>query len=250
MTSEAPVDIVRHRWASILGDQYVGQESLVPWLDIYRTLKHDLQPGRMFLDLGCGTGAIACCLARDAGVRVIGVDHNAAQVKQARDRAATLGLSAEAKFVAGDIDNLPINCTVAGTYAIDSLCYSADLHLLLQRLALMMRTEAILFATVWCCESGASDLARAWGFSRPYALADLKAICTAVPFRIVRLWEPPRAFLRRCQGSLKSLTRLRHVLESEAGVATYQARFTLERCTVAAVQSRQLRQLYVILRRE
>jgi 27-O-demethylrifamycin SV methyltransferase len=49
-------------------------------------------PGQRVLDVGCGTGAQACRLARDYGVEVLGITTSAVGVAAATERAQTAGL--------------------------------------------------------------------------------------------------------------------------------------------------------------
>jgi cyclopropane-fatty-acyl-phospholipid synthase len=57
-----------------------------------------LEPGQHVLDIGCGWGGTALYLNRVAGVRVTGVTLSREQLKIARDRAATAGVSDQVKF--------------------------------------------------------------------------------------------------------------------------------------------------------
>jgi len=66
------------------------------------------RPGDRVLDLGCGAGAAALCLAhRVAGVAVTGLDIQEPLIDLARDSAAANGMTDTAKFVAGDLLALP-----------------------------------------------------------------------------------------------------------------------------------------------
>ena len=64
----------------------------------------NLQPGTRLLDIACGTGNVALPAARLGGV-VTGVDIAPNLVEQARQKAASEGLSA--KFDVGDAESLP-----------------------------------------------------------------------------------------------------------------------------------------------
>jgi len=66
----------------------------------------ELRPGLAVLDVGCGTGVDTCRIADlDTGGSVIGLDHSARMVAEARRRAAAAGSAAE--FVEGDAVALP-----------------------------------------------------------------------------------------------------------------------------------------------
>jgi cyclopropane fatty-acyl-phospholipid synthase-like methyltransferase len=65
-----------------------------------------LRPGLEVLDVGCGTGAPACALASEHGVRVTGITTSTTGVEAARARAAAAGLDGVTAFEARDgMDN-------------------------------------------------------------------------------------------------------------------------------------------------
>lgn len=75
--------------------------------------------GARLLELGCGTGGHAFCLAR-AGFRVTGVDISPEAVRQAREKAAadpTLDLS----FEVGDMEQLSLDQTFDAVVIFDAL---------------------------------------------------------------------------------------------------------------------------------
>ncbi len=57
-----------------------------------------LKPDMRVLDIGCGWGGMALTLARDYGARVVGVTLSEEQLKVARQRAETSGLSDRVEF--------------------------------------------------------------------------------------------------------------------------------------------------------
>jgi 27-O-demethylrifamycin SV methyltransferase len=58
----------------------------------------ELHPGLDVLDVGCGSGAPACRLAAEYGVRVVGITTSRAGVAAAQARASAAGLSSAASF--------------------------------------------------------------------------------------------------------------------------------------------------------
>jgi SAM-dependent methyltransferase len=68
-----------------------------------------LQPGESVLDVGCGTGVFLPGLAASVGQggRVVGLDHSAAFLEEARKRMAEASLSDRVELVEGDAHRLP-----------------------------------------------------------------------------------------------------------------------------------------------
>jgi ubiquinone/menaquinone biosynthesis C-methylase UbiE len=66
-----------------------------------------LMPGQQVLDLGCGLGDVTLTAAEIVGPKgfVVGVDHSAAAIRGARERALSAGVN-NVEFVMGDITDL------------------------------------------------------------------------------------------------------------------------------------------------
>ncbi|HEX5117421.1 MAG TPA: class I SAM-dependent methyltransferase [Pseudonocardiaceae bacterium] len=94
--------MVHDEWA--VGDAYeayVGRWSRPVAAAFLRWL--DVPPGRRWLDVGCGTGALtATVLATAAPARIVGVDTSAQFLATARARVRRAG------FVVGDAQSLPL----------------------------------------------------------------------------------------------------------------------------------------------
>ncbi|MGJ3253765.1 MAG: SAM-dependent methyltransferase [Elainellaceae cyanobacterium] len=73
-------------------------EQLLAWADF--------QPGETVLELASSFGYSAIALAQQFGVRVVGVEANAASVAQARINVANAGLSDHIEIIEGNIFNL------------------------------------------------------------------------------------------------------------------------------------------------
>jgi cyclopropane-fatty-acyl-phospholipid synthase len=65
-----------------------------------------LQPGMRVLDIGCGWGGMALTLARDHGVKVLGVTLSEEQYKRATARASEAGLTDQVEFRLADYRNV------------------------------------------------------------------------------------------------------------------------------------------------
>ncbi len=103
----AHYDRVTDAWRLLLGDELHygvferGDEELAAAtaeLTARMIAAAQLRPGLDVLDVGCGSGAPACRLADEHGVRVVGITTSGAGVAAARDRAAAAGLSSVATF--------------------------------------------------------------------------------------------------------------------------------------------------------
>jgi magnesium-protoporphyrin O-methyltransferase len=92
LTSDAPVSGIR---ATVRAGRDRLRETLLSWLP------QDLH-GRRILDAGCGTGAMACELAR-RGAEVVAIDLSPTLVDLARERSSADPHSHRIQFVSGDM---------------------------------------------------------------------------------------------------------------------------------------------------
>ncbi|TCO54719.1 class I SAM-dependent methyltransferase [Actinocrispum wychmicini] len=83
-------ELLRRLWAEAWGDLYaleVEALSSTSWTTFGQLISYlRLQPGQVLADLGCGRGGPGLWLARAFQARLIGVDHSASLVEQARAR--------------------------------------------------------------------------------------------------------------------------------------------------------------------
>ncbi len=63
----------------------------------------ELKKGEKLYDLGSGDGRIVIAGAQKFGAKAVGVEYDAALVKQSRDRIAQLGLTSSASIIEGDL---------------------------------------------------------------------------------------------------------------------------------------------------
>ncbi len=70
-------------------------------------LQYGAGPVRSVLDLGCGTGTHALCLA-ERGYEVVGVDSSAPMVELARSKASLADLAGTARFDVGDLKSVDL----------------------------------------------------------------------------------------------------------------------------------------------
>ena len=90
--------------------------------------KLELRPGMTILDIGCGTGGPMRRVAREAGVRVVGVNISEVQCNKAKRLNAAAGLDDMTDcLVCSFMDMSTIeDKTFDHGYAIESTCHAAD----------------------------------------------------------------------------------------------------------------------------
>jgi SAM-dependent methyltransferase len=113
------------------------------------------QPGERWLDLACGTGAIAFRAAR-AGADVTGSDLSPALIETARRLAAEQGL--EVDLEVGDCEALSYQ---DGSFDVVSssvgLIFAPDQRAAAGELARVCRSSGRIGVTAWCPDSGIGD---------------------------------------------------------------------------------------------
>jgi SAM-dependent methyltransferase len=123
----------------------------------------DPQPGQRFLDLACGTGAVAE-LAAAAGANVVGVDIAPGLIEQARERAAERGLAVE--YVVGDAEALGLDS--ASFDLVGSTCgvmFAPDHAAVARELARVTKPGGRIALVCWTPDSG---LAQMFQVMRPF----------------------------------------------------------------------------------
>ena len=85
----------------------------------------DLRLNSSVLELGCGSGGYALHLAEIVGCRLVGLDINAAGIRNANQLALAKDLSSQARFEQCDVsDNLPFDdCAFDAVFSNDVLCH-------------------------------------------------------------------------------------------------------------------------------
>lgn len=104
-------DRVTQAWGLLLGEEFhygvfdEGDEELPAATGRLTDLMIEsaqLEPGLELIDVGCGTGGPACRLAKDFGVRVLGITTSPVGVEEATARAEAEGVSDLARFEVRD----------------------------------------------------------------------------------------------------------------------------------------------------
>lgn len=133
--------------------------------DIHRRVLDRLQPqpGQRFLDLACGTGAVAEAAAQ-AGADVVGVDIAPALIEQAKERAEARGLSID--YRVGDAEALEVG---DGEFdAVASTCgvmFTPDHAATARELGRVTKPGGRIALVCWAPESG---MAKVFGVMRPF----------------------------------------------------------------------------------
>ncbi len=114
------------------------------------------EPGQRFLDLACGTGAVAE-LAAAAGAKVVGIDLAPALIEQAKGRAEERGL--EIDYRVGDVEALELED--ASFDRVASTCgvmFAPDHAAVGRELARVTRPGGQIGIACWTPESGLAQL--------------------------------------------------------------------------------------------
>jgi SAM-dependent methyltransferase len=133
--------------------------------DIHREVvdRLDPQPGKRFLDLACGTGAVAE-LAAAAGADVVGIDLAPGLIEQAKQRAEERGLNVD--YRVGDVEALELE---EGSFdRVASTCgvmFAPDHEAVARELARVTKRGGRVALACWTPESG---LAQVFAVMRPF----------------------------------------------------------------------------------
>jgi ubiquinone/menaquinone biosynthesis C-methylase UbiE len=109
-----------------------------------------LRPGDTLVDLGCGMAGPALWVARETKARLIGVDLSPVAVGQAGARAAQLGLTEQARFIAGSFAETGLETDSAdGVMSEDAIQYAPDKQAAITEAARILRPGGRLVFTVF-----------------------------------------------------------------------------------------------------
>jgi SAM-dependent methyltransferase len=159
-----PFEELKQRHAVVWGSgPYQGITETIT--DIHEVVieRLDPGPGQRFLDLACGTGAVAERAAA-AGADVVGVDIAPVLIEQARARAAERGLAIE--YLVGDAEALGLDSEsfdlVASTCGV---MFAPDHSAVARELARVTKSGGRIALACWTPESA---MAKLFGVMRPF----------------------------------------------------------------------------------
>jgi phosphoethanolamine N-methyltransferase len=122
------------RYEKIFGDHYISTGGAETTANLCNRLGRSLRPGARVLDVGSGIGGAAFHLARVHGTKVTGIDLAEEMLSIAIERARSLGLAGDVKFVLGDVLETPFEDKFDIIWSRDALMHIPDKPRLFSRL--------------------------------------------------------------------------------------------------------------------
>lgn len=109
----------RHRWESF--------EASIARHEMYLALRLNLQKGQTVLDVGCGVGGPARCIARFSDAHVVGLNNNDYQIGRAKLLTKEARLEHLLSYVKADFMQMPLqDNTYDAVYSIEATCHAPD----------------------------------------------------------------------------------------------------------------------------
>ncbi len=118
-----------------------------------------LRPGMLVLDLGCGLGGAAFCMAREHGVQVHGIDVSANMIQSAQRRLHDEGLQGQVTFERQDVMGLEPLPRYHVVYSRDVFLHIHQKERLLALLRRLLLPGGLLFFTDYCRGEGTPSAA-------------------------------------------------------------------------------------------
>jgi len=95
--------------------------------EMYLAHRIHLFAGMTALDVGCGVGGPARCIAVFSEANVVGLNNNDYQISRGKKITAEAGLSNQVSFLKADFMHIPVkDNTYDAVYAIEATCHSPD----------------------------------------------------------------------------------------------------------------------------
>ena len=112
----------------------------------------ELQQGMTVIDVGCGIGGPMRRVAREAGVRVVGININTIQLERAKRLNAEAGLDHMVDYQACSFMDMSAiaDDTFDGGYAIESTCHAPDKQGAFEEIFRVLKPGALLWGQEMC----------------------------------------------------------------------------------------------------
>jgi SAM-dependent methyltransferase len=244
-TFASPASAVSTRiWREVYGDEYpegVEPHSYVSRSELTRFCTEvGVSTTGHLVDIGCGRGGPGLWVAAHTGARLTGIDIAASALTAAEERARSLGLSGQAKYLLGSFDSLPLETGVADAImSVDALLFAPDKSAAMAEMARVLRKRGRLVFTTW-------DY-RSQPVGRPPQVDDHRPLLKAAGFDLKAYDETEDWFGRQSRTSAALLAAAEE-LAVESGVGAAVVRNGLEE--MVATFATMLRRLFVVAQRK
>lgn len=173
-----------------------------------------LSPGQTLVDLACGTGGPGLWVAREAAVRLIGIDVSEIAITEARDRALKLNLHDRAEYRRSSFEQTGLPpASVDGAFSVDALVYASDIAATTREIARILRRGARFVGTTFEIDP---KVAERLGVPVQGALQDYRPALQAAGLRIVTYEETP-GWAERLRATYQALFGEKERLVADAG---------------------------------
>jgi ubiquinone/menaquinone biosynthesis C-methylase UbiE len=173
-----------------------------------------LSPGQTLVDLACGTGGPGLWVAREAAVRLIGIDVSEIAIVEARNRALKLNLHDRADYRRSSFEQTGLPpASVDGALSVDALVYASDIAATMREIARILRPGAAFVGTTFEIDS---TVAESLGLPVQLALQDYRPTLEAAGLRIVTYAETP-GWAERLRATYQALLSQKEHVEADTG---------------------------------
>jgi ubiquinone/menaquinone biosynthesis C-methylase UbiE len=191
------------------------------------------------VDVGCGRGGPGLWVAAHTGARLTGVDIAASALAAAQQRARALGLAAQAEFVRGTFESIPLGGdSVDAVMSIDALLFAPDKQAALAEFGRVLRPDGRLVFTSWDYKSQPAG--------RPPQVDDHRPLLVQAGF-LVQAYEETESWFERHSRVDAGLLAAVDELAAESGEDVEAVRASIEE--MHANLATMLRRVFVVARK-
>jgi ubiquinone/menaquinone biosynthesis C-methylase UbiE len=181
--------VLQRVWQLGYGDDYPAEVKPSAFYSRWtlRRLAQSLAPakGQTLVDLGCGHGGTSLWVAKQFGLKVVGVDLSPGGVALATAQAVEMGMTDDAKFKVGDVTATGLaDASCDAAISLDVIIYVPDKEAAMKEVARIIRPGGRFGFTVWE-QSGYSQRLKAQQF------LDYRPLMAAADFDVEIYEEPP-----------------------------------------------------------